>query len=543
MQQLIAKHCSRLNANQKPKIIVTSFKNSLYDVAKFRSEHTQYPTIYEMIKIDDHIVANTLIDQRRVEAILLIPDFESGKNIIEHHSNQNCSEAYLLNGDNLKGHPSFRHYACHHSVKPKYFIENTQDIIEGNTEDIRQLGEEVFELKRNLKDIDCQIKENDKLKKSNESHLLALGRESIKLNSQLRDARNIEIKEPINMQMYEVEIEKLNEEIRAIEQSIVEIEESSSEKKTQYAQVRLERENIEIEMKKFLDEIASLKECFAHFEAKSSELAQDLDHQKKQMADHLEKERVCIVTFEQISEDLDKFKALAIEICPDRIDTKRLPQAIKDESEGVTKQIDETKKLNGDEKMICLDYKTKWEKFKMIKNDIKKQKKFLENLRCNVERRNEAIHHMRCSKALYCSLTFTNLVHSRNFTGRLIFNHDKKTLNVIFEPSGQKNGQCTVNDLKSLSGGERSFSTVAFLLSLWSIVESPVLFLDEFDVFMDQLNRTFSLELIVDQAKKQPNSQFTFLTPQETMIKTDKYVKVFKMPDPVREIDLNNNYL
>lgn len=46
------------------------------------------------------------------------------------------------------------------------------------------------------------------------------------------------------------------------------------------------------------------------------------------------------------------------------------------------------------------------------------------------------------------------------------------------------NKQKKSRDLKSLSGGERSFSTVAFLLSLWSIVESPILFLDEFDVFM-----------------------------------------------------------
>lgn len=44
-----------------------------------------------------------------------------------------------------------------------------------------------------------------------------------------------------------------------------------------------------------------------------------------------------------------------------------------------------------------------------------------------------------------------------------------------------------------LSGGERSYTTAAFVMALWNCMESPFRLLDEFDVFMDMVNRSQNL--------------------------------------------------
>lgn len=102
------------------------------------------------------------------------------------------------------------------------------------------------------------------------------------------------------------------------------------------------------------------------------------------------------------------------------------------------------------------------------------------------------------------------------------------------DPVQEKENGVRMTDARSLSGGERSFSTVAFVLALWHHCLSPFKLMDEIDVFMDMVTRRVSYNALIRFAQCTENAgQFVFFSPLE-LPKIDEpetsSVRVFEMP-------------
>jgi chromosome segregation ATPase len=129
---------------------------------------------------------------------------------------------------------------------------------------------------------------------------------------------------------------------------------------------------------------------------------------------------------------------------------------------------------------------------------------------------------------------FNQLMQLRQYTADVEIDHKEAKLELKVIPRDAKI-EGAVSNTKSLSGGERSYSTVAFLISLWSCVDHPFYFLDEYDVFSDEYNRHMMTVLLLNEADKKKNKQFGFLTPQEfSNIKASSNVTIHKLQDPER---------
>ena len=77
----------------------------------------------------------------------------------------------------------------------------------------------------------------------------------------------------------------------------------------------------------------------------------------------------------------------------------------------------------------------------------------------------------------------------RKFQGKIKIFYPEQRLEVKVQLPSDANTRTVVKDMKTLSGGEKSYTTVCFITALAHGVSSPFHCMDEFDVFMDSVNR------------------------------------------------------
>jgi chromosome segregation ATPase len=133
-------------------------------------------------------------------------------------------------------------------------------------------------------------------------------------------------------------------------------------------------------------------------------------------------------------------------------------------------------------------------------------------------------------------IIFNYLLSERQFRGALVVNHEIHALDIIVQPDITVQNSAG-RQTKTLSGGEKSFSTICLLLALWDAMGSSIRCLDEFDVYMDQVNRDVSMTLIIGAARRAIGRQYVLITPQSMnnkKIHSMDDVKIIRMEDPER---------
>ncbi|KAL4911815.1 hypothetical protein BDW62DRAFT_196104 [Aspergillus aurantiobrunneus] len=155
-------------------------------------------------------------------------------------------------------------------------------------------------------------------------------------------------------------------------------------------------------------------------------------------------------------------------------------------------------------------------------------------LKSTLKHRIKRWHNFRSHISSRAKAQFTYLLSERNFRGRLLTDHENKVLDLQVEPDITKDSS-EGRGARTLSGGEKSFSQVCLLLALWEAMGSPIRCLDEFDVYMDHINRKMAIDMLMYAARRSIGRQFILITPgSRAEISLAPDVRVKELAEPER---------
>ncbi|KAG5847140.1 hypothetical protein ANANG_G00122860 [Anguilla anguilla] len=275
---------------------------------------------------------------------------------------------------------------------------------------------------------------------------------SRKLRLEIGDLQNVE--------------EPQSEDLRPLEEELQEICEKIVHKDS-ISSITEEADPIKDELSKSDQEVEKSKHHKRHYEEKRRA---HIDGIQKQKADLNTKER-------ELMEAIEKATA----ICPE-LEVRRTAKSLDNEISRLRQKISTQQNQHGDRDEILRQYQEALENYKNVALQVKNLKKFTELLSKIMNDRHRVYTELRMYLSVRCKYYFDSMLSQRGYTGKMTFDHKNETLAISVQPG--EGDKAALNDMRSLSGGERSFSTVCFVLSLWAIAEAPFRCLDEFDVYM-----------------------------------------------------------
>jgi chromosome segregation ATPase len=175
----------------------------------------------------------------------------------------------------------------------------------------------------------------------------------------------------------------------------------------------------------------------------------------------------------------------------------KTPEDLDSEFHALKNQIKEfERRQGGTDKEINDHYYNMNQKFLEVKGYRAELDGLLELLRHSFAKRLDMFRRFQQHISARSRINFQYLLSERAFRGILNIDHKSKQLEVHVEPDNTtKSGKG--RKTKTLSGGEKSFSSICLLLALWEAMGAPLRCLDEYDVFMDDVNRDVSTKMIV----------------------------------------------
>ncbi|XP_056623223.1 structural maintenance of chromosomes protein 6 isoform X2 [Triplophysa dalaica] len=541
----------------RPQIIVCRFTDRVHKLQGRGVRHPEFPSVLDALNIENPVVTNCLIDMRSIECILIIKEKACARKVMQgSRPPKNCREAFTADGDQVYSH---RYYTPENEVLVKYLggdpeaeIRAVESEVENNKAQLSRFQLHLSSVKEDIQLMEGRLRSVVMACKKNQENI-------IKVKASISELENIEEPQTEDISSLEEEAQENEQKMESQRGNVTEAQTEFEKHERLLMNINQQYKGVKNKMEHLSDEIEQLKEEQVKADGEETKLDQTMQILTKRLKSHqdniqamraelsLKEEDTRVFTDSHLSIILHcillslTLEAKAKEICSERQKINRSAKSIDAEITRLRQKISTHERNHGDKEQVVREYAEAHSNYKIKSNQLRDLKKFIDRLDNIMTDRQARYKILRRSLSVRCKLYFNNFMIKLQCCGSMMFDHNNETLSISVKPPGREND--TVSDMRSLSGGERSFSTVCFLLSLWEITESPFRCLDEFDVYMDMHNRRISMDLLLELSERQQLRQFVFITPQSTSnLPRSAHIKIHQLQDPERGTEEENGH-
>ncbi|GBG23953.1 Structural maintenance of chromosomes protein 6 [Hondaea fermentalgiana] len=537
---------------QCPQTVIMKFQDARHSIPegrRFRSNIEGVFSFEDVLEIQDPNVYNALVDSAQIESCGLCESSTKATQVAFEDQPQGLNRLYDTHANCYQVRKSGSHYkqsGPQNRNWPPFFVNDTREFQNEARESMRIVSGDIRALEN-------QVAQTMRAIKKQEEHFAQL-RQEFNHCRRRKDALESQI-EDLNSRLDRAEADVTNDDSINIKrdsltQMMENLEADIAEKRESLRRLEGDRADLESEMEPLKAQCAQLKKQEelkrealeeSHRELKRVRMTSEQDVVKLQRAQESlkkweEREKVKKEEFDLLDTALKRARTAALqftngeEIDVTNKDEAEVKAAIEASQKALHQDRQQFEEQYGGDSVAVIKERLMG-KYDRLKQDKKAEKAKIK-YHLDILGRFKKSNRLRVKKTLdlrsfveeRMQKIFESNLSYRNHSGSVNIDQENGTLNFTWAKSGdsqmsQTQASQEVKDAGQLSGGESSFTSLAFLMALGSVMKSPWRVMDEFDVFMDQDNRKLSLELIVDAARKPSKltnkCQFILITPHD----------------------------
>ncbi|KAJ6788870.1 hypothetical protein PWT90_00080 [Aphanocladium album] len=510
----------------------------------------EFDTILRVLEFDDDIFRTQLIINSQIEKIILVKSRAEAEKIMVDGGAppRNVTACLCFHDGKGKRGQGLRLTNRNGNIgTAPIFTTTTRPRMQSDS------GRQLAIQRENLKQLEVELKELNAEERISQQ---ALQKSKTELESHRRNSKQLETE----LRHAQADVEQISMEMDAFEgadgrlvtlRADLELKHKEEEQLgSQYGNMKLAKVDLNKKAeaaKKDLEEVRREAETFservqkADMKIQSTESMRRIAVAKKNAAyeqadiERAERRRA-EERREQKADEVADFTRQAVEVAPDRvyIPEGETWQSIEKKYQKIGEQLSlREKRLGATDQQIYDRANEAKKRYETVVEETDSLDRMIDSLKGAITQRLYLWRQFQRQISARIRIQFNYLLSERGFRGKIDLRHKERKVVLHIEPDETRKSSGG-RDTKTLSGGEKSFSSICMLLSVWEAIGSPIRCLDEFDVFMDNVNRAISTNMLVDAARRSVSRQYILITPNaiEGRARLDRDVKIIRLTDP-----------